>query len=470
MKRNRSSWRSHSAFSIVPAVLIALVHAEAAHAHGTEARYVELVEWKKENIIRTSSAPARALFRVSGQARETRSRCSKIIDNKAVRARRRRRVRRRRCVRVRHRRAGRRSTLTYATEYSRRRSSSAGTRTAARARVCGRDRRRTRPRRSARVTRHARSRALRRARARRAATSRSARADGIALCDIKVARSNTTQVPTDVRHACKLTFKDAKTGGARAGARRPLRRDRPRAARVRQSADAAALRRRSAHARGERAHVLAVAESSGVLRRRQLRGPRAGRHVRARRDARARVPCVPRHVRGEEGRRPATSTVALERYADLPAKGWYSGDSHIHVTRDEVADPTIWGIVAAEDVYVGNLLEMGNIARHALQAAEGVGQGEPLRARRPLHRVGPGRSAHAAVRPHDSPQPANARFTRRRTSTSSTTRSSRSRSARAASRASRTWAGRYRAATGRSGRHRASDESRPRAARAVRAS
>ena len=56
------------------------------------------------------------------------------------------------------------------------------------------------------------------------------------------------------------------------------------------------------------------------------------------------------------------STVSLERYADLPAKGWYSGDAHIHVTRDEAADPTIWGFVAAEDVYVGNLLEMGNIA------------------------------------------------------------------------------------------------------------
>jgi hypothetical protein len=31
------------------------------------------------------------------------------------------------------------------------------------------------------------------------------------------------------------------------------------------------------------------------------------------------------------------------------------------VTRDEVADPNIWGFVAAEDVHVGNLLEMGNI-------------------------------------------------------------------------------------------------------------
>ena len=55
--------------------------------------------------------------------------------------------------------------------------------------------------------------------------------------------------------------------------------------------------------------------------------------------------------------------VALQRYSDMPSKGWYSGDSHIHVTRDEVADPKIWGFVAAEDVHVGNLLEMGNIPR-----------------------------------------------------------------------------------------------------------
>jgi hypothetical protein len=55
-------------------------------------------------------------------------------------------------------------------------------------------------------------------------------------------------------------------------------------------------------------------------------------------------------------------TIPLVRYADMPGRGWYSGDSHIHLTRDEVADPLVWGMVAAEDVYVGNLLEMGNIS------------------------------------------------------------------------------------------------------------
>ena len=57
----------------------------------------------------------------------------------------------------------------------------------------------------------------------------------------------------------------------------------------------------------------------------------------------------------------AAVSVELERYADMPAAGWYSGDAHIHVTRDQVEDDNIWGFVAGEDVHVGNLLEMGNI-------------------------------------------------------------------------------------------------------------
>jgi len=55
-------------------------------------------------------------------------------------------------------------------------------------------------------------------------------------------------------------------------------------------------------------------------------------------------------------------SVNLERYADLPAHGWYSGDDHIHLARDKVRDLTVWTQVAAEDVHVGNLLQMGNIS------------------------------------------------------------------------------------------------------------
>ena len=57
-----------------------------------------------------------------------------------------------------------------------------------------------------------------------------------------------------------------------------------------------------------------------------------------------------------------TIRVALQRYVDLPGAGWYSGDSHIHLMRDQAADMAVWGQLAAEDVHVGNLLEMGNIA------------------------------------------------------------------------------------------------------------
>jgi hypothetical protein len=54
--------------------------------------------------------------------------------------------------------------------------------------------------------------------------------------------------------------------------------------------------------------------------------------------------------------------VSLARYADLPAGGWYSGDDHIHLARDAIGDLNVWTQVAAEDVHVGNLLQMGNIS------------------------------------------------------------------------------------------------------------
>ena len=58
----------------------------------------------------------------------------------------------------------------------------------------------------------------------------------------------------------------------------------------------------------------------------------------------------------------STVPVALERYAAQPAGGWYSGDAHIHIQRDAVRDDDTWAQVAAEDVHVANLLQMGNMA------------------------------------------------------------------------------------------------------------
>lgn len=54
-------------------------------------------------------------------------------------------------------------------------------------------------------------------------------------------------------------------------------------------------------------------------------------------------------------------SVLLNRYDDLPARGWYSGESHLHLQRDQVADPEVWAQVAAEDLHIAHLLEMGNI-------------------------------------------------------------------------------------------------------------
>ena len=65
-------------------------------------------------------------------------------------------------------------------------------------------------------------------------------------------------------------------------------------------------------------------------------------------------------------------TVALQRSIDQPSRGWFSGDTHLHLMRDQNQDAAVWGMVAAEDVHVGNLLEMGNIVTtHFRQPAWG---------------------------------------------------------------------------------------------------
>lgn len=185
-------------------------------------------------------------------------------------------------------------------------------------------------------------------------------ADGlVTLCDIKFERSNTTKISTDFGKV-QLTLKDAKTGGLVQGrvglydatGRAPL------------ASDQALMIQRYA----DDLRMLPIAERSfwpspnrqafyvdsnyegevpaGTYELVVVRGPEFRVH----------------HSKFEVKKgETAKVAVSLERYADMPAKGWYSGDSHIHVTRDEVADPTIWGFVAAEDVHVGNLLEMGNI-------------------------------------------------------------------------------------------------------------
>jgi hypothetical protein len=184
--------------------------------------------------------------------------------------------------------------------------------------------------------------------------------NGIMLCDFQITRSNSTQAPA-AYGTVKLSFKDAKTGGsvpARVGlydatGRAPL------------ASDQSLMMQRFA----DDLRMLAVNERTSW--------PSANRQAfYVDGSYEAKVPVGAYELvatRGPEFKawrgklevkkdKTTKTTVALERYADLPAKGWYSGDGHIHVTRDEAADPVIWGFVAAEDVHVGNLLEMGNIA------------------------------------------------------------------------------------------------------------
>ncbi|MGD9905945.1 MAG: CehA/McbA family metallohydrolase [Vicinamibacterales bacterium] len=64
--------------------------------------------------------------------------------------------------------------------------------------------------------------------------------------------------------------------------------------------------------------------------------------------------------------RPGRATrvaVDLQRHVDLPARGWYSADGHMHIGRDVVADEAAWTHAAAEDVHLSNLVQMGNLSR-----------------------------------------------------------------------------------------------------------
>jgi hypothetical protein len=59
----------------------------------------------------------------------------------------------------------------------------------------------------------------------------------------------------------------------------------------------------------------------------------------------------------------ATVRVDLQRYADLVGRGWYSGDGHVHIGRDIVRDEPAWAHTAGEDVRLANLVQMGNLSR-----------------------------------------------------------------------------------------------------------
>ena len=56
-------------------------------------------------------------------------------------------------------------------------------------------------------------------------------------------------------------------------------------------------------------------------------------------------------------------SVQLERWTDMPARGWHSGDVHTHFPRrDQSENRELWLQAGAEDLHVANTLRMGNIA------------------------------------------------------------------------------------------------------------
>ena len=48
----------------------------------------------------------------------------------------------------------------------------------------------------------------------------------------------------------------------------------------------------------------------------------------------------------------------MKRWMNLPALGWYSGDVHIHIKREQKDNQNLAAILSAEDVHFSNLLEM----------------------------------------------------------------------------------------------------------------
>ena len=61
--------------------------------------------------------------------------------------------------------------------------------------------------------------------------------------------------------------------------------------------------------------------------------------------------------------KPGTSVTReykLRRWVDMPARGWYSADDHIHLRRSLADNHPIAQWIAAEDLHVGNLLRMGD--------------------------------------------------------------------------------------------------------------
>jgi len=94
-----------------------------------------------------------------------------------------------------------------------------------------------------------------------------------------------------------------------------------------------------------------------------------------------RVASLPIEV-GEDG---ATAAVRLERWIDMPSRGWFSADGHLHVSRPHRdLDPLVGRWMAAEDLHVANLLAMGRVGgvaaarQYAFGASGGYREGDTV--------------------------------------------------------------------------------------------
>jgi hypothetical protein len=73
--------------------------------------------------------------------------------------------------------------------------------------------------------------------------------------------------------------------------------------------------------------------------------------------------------------------VALRRWADEPARGWYGADDHLHVTRlGEIDDQRISAWMQAEDLHVANLVQMGTAAQFSVTPQRAFGPEGVVRA------------------------------------------------------------------------------------------
>jgi hypothetical protein len=186
-----------------------------------------------------------------------------------------------------------------------------------------------------------------------------ARGGSIALCGIEIVRSGTTRPPASFGQL-RLEMKDAQSGkavAARVGlydatGRTPLPSDR--APVVSRFTDQ--IRRVWMNARTfwpsehrEAFYVNGTYESrvpAGIYDLIVTHGPEYRIHH-------AKIEVKPDTTN--------TTTVTLDRFADLPAASWFSGESHLHLGRTAVPDTAVWAQAAAEDLHLSNLLEMGNI-------------------------------------------------------------------------------------------------------------